>query len=122
MAPCISGRDGNTLVEALPEQIGKEMVITVPAPPIVERSEKQIGALKMFQGFLPGRGGIEQNGVAQGTTQTVEDGSAQQEGLDAFRLSLQHLLHEVVHHKPMASCKRLDESDGICLSLHRKRG
>ena len=40
------------LVQALAQQVGKEMVITIPFSLVVERNEEQVGAFKMFEGLL----------------------------------------------------------------------
>src|SRR5690349_9231843 len=45
-APC--GR-GDALSEALPQQVGKEVMITVPASLVVEGDQEQVCALKIFQ-------------------------------------------------------------------------
>ena len=46
------------LVQSLPQQISKEMVIAVPTPLVVQRDDEQVGAFEVLQGFLPGsRGG-----------------------------------------------------------------
>jgi len=52
-------------------------MIAVPAPLVVQWNDEQVGALEIFQGFLPGTRGVEQNGITQGTAQAVEDGCAQ---------------------------------------------
>jgi hypothetical protein len=45
----IPGRGGEALVEPLPQQIGKEMVITEPSPLVVEGDDEQVGAVERFE-------------------------------------------------------------------------
>src|SRR5262245_4428854 len=42
-------RCGDALVESLPQQIGKEMVIAVPTPLVVQGDDEQVGAFKLFE-------------------------------------------------------------------------
>ena len=41
------------LPQPLAQQIGKEMVIPVPAPLFIQRNDKQISAFKQLQSLLP---------------------------------------------------------------------
>ncbi len=59
---------------ALAQKAGKEMVIAVPTPLVVQWDDKQVGAFEIFQRLLPGGGGIHRHGVTQRPTQAVEDG------------------------------------------------
>src|SRR5688572_20836038 len=100
LCPCGGGK---ALLESLPQQIRKEMVITVPAPLVVQRDDEQVGAFKIFQGFLAGTIRVEQNRITQGATQTVEDGGTQQESLNSFGLLVQDFFNQVVHHEMVAA-------------------
>src|SRR5215207_10704260 len=62
-------RGDDALVQTLSQQIGKEMMITVPATLVVQRDEEQVGAFEIFKGFLPGRRWVEQNRITKGTAQ-----------------------------------------------------
>ena len=94
-------------MQSLPQQIGKEMVIAVPAPLVIQGDDEQVGVFEIFQGFLPGSRGVEQNGITQGAAQAVEDGCAQQESLDAFGLLLQDFFNQIVQHEMVAAGERL---------------
>jgi hypothetical protein len=74
------------------------MVIAVPTPLVVQGEDEQVN-LEIFQGFLPGSRGGEQNGITLGAAQAVEDRGAQQESLDAFGLLLQDFSNQIVQHK-----------------------
>ena len=91
-------------------------------PLVVQGDDEQVGAFEIFQGFLPGSRGVEQNSITQGTAQAIEDGGAQQESLDAFGLLLQDFFHQIVQHEMVAAGEGLDETGGVLMSLHGKRG
>jgi hypothetical protein len=59
------------LVQSLPQQIGKETVIAVPTPLLVQRDEKQVGCLKPLKHGLTIL--LACNNVAQRSGHTVED-------------------------------------------------
>ena len=60
-------------MEPLPQQIGKEMMIAVPAPFVIQRDDEQVGTFEVLQGGLPGSRGVKQNGLAKRAAQTIED-------------------------------------------------
>ena len=88
---------GLSLVQSLPQQIGKEMMIAVPASLVVQWNDKEIGVFEILQGLLAvvlvgvRLGCAEPHRIAQRTVQPIEDRSLQQEVLDAFALLLQDL-------------------------------
>ena len=47
------------LLQPLPQQFGKEMVIAVPTPLVVQGDDEEVGMFEIFQGFLPGSSGLE---------------------------------------------------------------
>ena len=108
------------LVQTLPQQLAKEVVVAIPAPLVVQRDDEEVGAFEVGQGFLPGCGGVLQDGIAQRATQAVEYGGAQQKGLNAGGLPLEHFLHQVVQDETMAAAESLDEGCGVFSSLHRE--
>ena len=83
------------------------MVITIPAPLVVQGHEKQIGALKRFQDVLPV--GIAGESVTQRPAELVKNGRFQQKFLHIIRLLLQHLLHQIIQHKAVAAGEGADE-------------
>ena len=60
-------------MKALSKQIGKEMVIAIPMPLVIQRDDKKVGVFEIFQGFLPGNRRIEQNGITQRAAQAVKN-------------------------------------------------
>ena len=107
-------RRGGVLVQSLPQQIGKEMVIAIPTPLFIQRDDKQVGAFQHFQGRLAVILAGER--VAQGAGQPVEDGRLQQESLDAFGLLFQDFFNQIVQHKVVAAGKRLDKAGCVAAS------
>ena len=56
------------MIQSLLQQIGKEVVITVPASLVVEGDNEQVAPFEIFQGFLPGSGRrAEQDCITKGT-------------------------------------------------------
>src|SRR5260221_538933 len=117
----ISWRGGGTLVQSLPQQIRKEMMIAVPTPLVVQGDDEQVGMFEIFQGGLPGNRRVEHNGITQGAAEAVEDGRAQQERLDAFGLLPENFFKQIVQHEMVAAGKRFDEAGGVFMPLQGKR-
>src|SRR5436189_5790493 len=69
----ISCRRGASLMQSLSQQISEEMVIAVPTPLVVQGDEEQVGVFDILEGCLPGTRGVQQNGITQRATQTIED-------------------------------------------------
>src|ERR671911_1256549 len=78
--------------------------------------------LEVFQRVLAGSGGVDQNGINEGSTQAVEDGRAQQESLNVFGLLPQHFFDQIVKHEMMAAGEGFYEAGGVLMSPHRDRG
>ena len=64
--------------KAVLQQPGKEMVVAVPTPLVVQGDDEQVGMFEIFQGFLPGSigGGRQicipmQNGITEGAAQAA---------------------------------------------------
>ena len=109
-------------MQALAQQIGKEMMIAVPAPLVVQRHDEQVGVFDIRQDFFAGTRGREQNGITQRAAQALKNRCAQQKSLDAFGLLLQHFFNQVVQHEMVAAGERLDEACGVLMSLQRNCG
>ena len=74
---------GILVFQALPENIRKEMVITIPMPLIIQRDDKEIHLFQGFQHRLPiDRLGCIRvdDGLAQRSAQAIQDRGLQQEG------------------------------------------
>ncbi len=99
------GRDRD-LLAPLPQQVGEQAVVAVPAPLVVQGDDEQVGALEMLERLLAGGRGVEQHGIAQRAAEAIEDGRPQQEGLDGLGLPLEDLLDQVVEHEAVTAGER----------------
>src|SRR5260370_7131207 len=59
----ISWRGGDALVESLPQQLRKELVIAVPPPLVVQRDDEQFGVFDIFHGGFPAPSRAYQNTI-----------------------------------------------------------
>src|SRR6516165_5887416 len=109
-------------LQALPQQLRKEVMIAVPPPLMVQRDEEQVGVFEVFQGGLSRNSRVEHNSLTQRTAETVENGGAQQERLDVLGLLLKDFFHQVVHHELVAACERGDEAGDVLQPLQGNRG
>ena len=50
---------GLLLRGALAQELGKQVVVAIPAPLVVQRDDEQVGAFEEFQGLLPGDSRVE---------------------------------------------------------------
>src|SRR5215475_13535573 len=96
-------------------------MIAVPPPLVVQRDEEQVGVFERFQGGLSRNSRVEHNSLTQRTTETVENGGAQQERLDVFGLLLQNFLNQIVHHEVVAAGERGDEASDVLQPLQGNR-
>ena len=104
-------------MQPLPQQLGEEMVIAVPAPLVVQGDDEQVGVLEVLQGLLPGGCGVGHHGITERAAEPIEDGRAQQEGLDGLGLPLEDLLEQVVEHEMVAAGERRDEAGDVLAAL-----
>ena len=105
-------------MQPLPQQIRKEMMITIPVPPVVQGNKEQVGVFEILEGCLPGSRRIEQDGITKGAAHALEDRCAQQESLHAFGLLFQDFFNQIVQHEMVAAGERFDKAGGIFMPLH----
>ncbi len=93
------------------QQIGKQMVVAVPLPLVVQGDQEHVGVEQPFQQGMavcaPG------DRVAQITAQPVQDRRLQQEMLDLFRLPVEHFFGEVAQNEPVAAAQGGDETGWV---------
>ncbi len=111
---------GMLVEQAGPEQVGEQVVVAVPAPPVVERDEEQVGALERLEHRRPARAAGDR--VAQRAGEPVEDGGPEEEVPDGVGLALEDLVGEVVDDVAVVARERRDERGDILASPHRDRG
>ncbi len=114
---------GQALGQPLAQQVAEEVVIAIPTALTVQRYEKEVGAFKESQHFQAVRRILAHDRLTERTTHPLQDRRAQQEGLHRWRLLIQHLLDQVIHHKAMAAGEGVDKSVDVAgVSLHRDGG
>jgi hypothetical protein len=75
------------LLQSTAQHLGKQGVVAIPLPLVIEWNEKQVGMLQVLQQHLA----IVpfSHGIAQWPTQAVQDAGLQHKVLDIFWLSLE---------------------------------
>ncbi len=94
------------MLAPLPQQLGEQVVVAIPAPLVVQGDAEQVCPLEILEGLLTGSRGVEQHGIAERTAQPIEDGRPQQEGLHGVRLPLEDFFDQIVEHKVVAASER----------------
>jgi hypothetical protein len=102
------------------QHVGKEVVVAVPDPLVVQPHHEQVAAFQRVE--QPGAILPAGDGVAQRPTQAIEHGGLQQERPHRFRLPRQHLLDEVVHDVAIVAGEGLDEAGNVIAPAHREGG
>ena len=101
------------------QHVGEELVVAIPPAAVIERDQEQVPPIQRLQhglaATLPG------DGIAQRTAQPTQDRGLQQEGLDTFGLTLQHLLAQVVDDVTIIAREAGDEAGDVVSPLHRQR-
>ena len=95
--------------QPLPQQIGKEPVIAIPLPLVIQRDDEQVGAFEIFQRLLSRTSGVPSTAFAQRAAQAIEDRCAQQERLDVSGCLLKDFFEQIVEDEMMAAGERFDE-------------
>ncbi len=103
---------GWLLLEHMSSQhVGKELVVAKPVALVVERDEKQVGALQGIQQHhaiaLAG------DGITQRAAQPIKDGCLEQEAAHPFGLTLEHLFDQIIHDVAVVAGERLYEPGNI---------
>ena len=87
------------------------MVVAVPGTLGVQWDEEEVAALEVRQHRRAVR--VAGDGVTQGSGESVEDRSAEQEVADLSRLTSENLVSQVVDDEPVTPGKRLDEASDL---------
>ena len=101
-----------------PEDIGEEVVVSVPLAPSVERDQEEIPSIEVLEHALA----AIQSGdrIAQGPGEPIEDAGPEEESAYVRGLSLQHFLGEVVDDEAIVSSETRDEVVDVVAALHRQ--
>src|SRR6185295_11030266 len=75
--------------EARSQHVRKELVVAIPAPPVIERDEEEVPAIERLQHRRAAL--VTSNGIAERATQPTQDRGLQQELADMLGLTVQDL-------------------------------
>ena len=106
--------------QSLSQHRPEQRVVPIPPAFVVQRHDKQVGQRQLTQACLTHR--PLHHRIAQRRAHAVQDGGAQQKGLNVGGLALQDLFQQIVLHQPMAAGEGLDERLGITAPRQRHRG
>mgnify|MGYP001033866808 CR=1 FL=1 len=102
------------------EHIGEQVMVAVPFAPVVQRYEKEVGAIQRLEPLpAPAPPG---DGVAERSAQPVEEAGIEQEGTDLLRLALQHFFDQVVEDIAVVAGESGYEGGHVATSLDRQGG
>jgi len=104
--------------QLMEQDVGKQMVIAIPLSLLVERYDKQVGSLQVFQDFLAIL--LTKHCIAEWPAQTIQDGCLQQKVLYVFRLSRKHFFDQIIEDKAVTPGEASNEPCEIVAALHRK--
>ena len=86
--------------QAMTQQTGKQVVVAIPLPPVIQWHDEQVGLLEILQDGLAAAwlAIAAHHGIAQRAAQTLQNRSVKQEALHRFRLPGQHFVDQIIHH------------------------
>ena len=111
-----TGRE-KPLAEVL--KLAEEEMVTIPPSLAVQGHDEEVGPFEVLQGPLPGFPLHE--GIAERAAEPVQDGSPQEEVLNALGLMTQDLLDEIVQDETVAPGERSDQAGDVLLPPHGER-
>ena len=110
------------LVEQVRAQdVGEQVVVAVPLPPVVERDEEQVGALERDEAS-PCRRSRPVTASQSGPVSRSRTDVRSRKSRTSVGLAGQHLLGEVVDDVAVVAGEPGDERAGVVAALHRQRG
>src|SRR5215469_14726429 len=99
----VGNQSGFYLPEVTTQDFGKQVVVAVPAPLIVQGDYKQVRLLERFQHDLAPL--LLCHRIAERSAEALQDAGVQQKLLHRRRLPCEHFFGEVVQHKAMTAAK-----------------
>ncbi len=102
-----------------PKDVGEEVMVAVPFPPVVEGDDEEVGALQCREhaASIVAAG----DSVAQWPGEPVENRRVQQEAANRVRLVFQHLLDQVVDDVAVVPGEPGNETGGVVAPLEGER-
>jgi hypothetical protein len=122
---CPPVQDGRKLRTGLQQpgaqQAGKQVMVAVPAPVIIERESEQVRALESFKDRLRAcfAAGYQ---IAQRAAQQVEYGGLEEKIFDLLGLAVDRFFQQVIQDLAMAARKAAYKAGCIGAALQRERG
>ena len=110
---------GLLVQEARPQHVGEELVVAIPAPPVVERDEEEVPAIERLQHRLAAL--VTGDGIAERASQPIQDRGLQQEAPDLLGLTVQDLVDQVVDDVAVVPGESRDEAGDVVAALDRER-
>ena len=118
---CNSGTNvGSALLQVAAQHLGKQVVVAVPAPLVVEGDHKQVRPVERFQHRLAPL--LTRHRIAERPAEALQDRGVQEKRLHRSRLPREHLFGEVVQHIAMSAGEGSQKRGDIGSALQRERG
>jgi hypothetical protein len=111
---------GARLPQAHAQQVGEQAVVAVPAAPLVQGDQEQVGALEVLQRLLPVAAPGDR--VAERAAEALEDRGVEQEVPQLSRLPLEDLPGQVVEDVAVAAAEPLDQRGRVGASPQGQGG
>src|SRR5262249_24264954 len=103
------------LEQAASEHLGKQVMIAIPPPLLVQRDHKEIRPFKGLEPRLASR--VFGHSLAERGAEALEDRGAQQKRLDRCRLPGENLFGEIIQREAVAAGKGSEERRKISSAL-----
>ena len=111
---------GFSLLQVAAQHFGKQVVVAVPAPLVVEGDHKQVRAIERFQHRLTPL--LLHHGITERPTEALQDTGVQEKLLHRSGLPREHLVGEVVEYIAMAAGEGSQKPRDIGSALQREGG
>jgi hypothetical protein len=107
-------------LKALAQEIGEQAMVPIPPACIIQRYKEEIGLFQLLQDRLAIL--ASRQGITKGSGEPLEHGCLEKKTLNALRLSLEDLFHEIVENMAVAASKVVYKIRDILSALQRYRG
>ena len=111
---------GTLASEATAQEVGKQVVVAIPAPIVVQRDDEEVVPLQFLQHLLTIRATGER--IAQRTTQVTEDGGLEEKLPYPPGLAFEDLFGQIVEDVAVAAGEGFDKARDVLAPSHRERG
>ena len=101
------------------QQVGEQVMVTEPGTARVQRGHERVRHLQLLQHPLPARASGQ--GIGQRAGHPLQHAGPQQQPPHVFRLPVQHLIQQVLRHRPLTAGKLRREPARIRMPGQRQR-